>query len=351
MGARCRRRQKVGRVTPSYALHPEMVGRGRAKKDDAIKFIIDKLELKRYKQRRHGTNRRDRLDDVRRDGDGRLPTRCRHTVEKDKMKSKTKKEWVDIITERANRRVRYAVEIMRCWMYPDQQATDADRDLAAWGREHGITPAFIKSVFFGNGGMIEGEMPHVKLDYLEANPDDMAPWMEFLDDLCSDGEVYWTLAFYELLTKEDWDASTLEEFVHMTETRYFREANKLYKDRMLDVLAEYGEVDPEMGMHKQVCDWLARQLDSADFSDIVAVYELDAGWEAGEDERFEDEDAYNNAMFDRATEWVEDCLMGGRGNAVFGTWDECATVLIKYCSDAQVRYVWDVLEMEQYEWL
>lgn len=41
----------MGRVTPSYALHPEMVGRGRLdakKKDKTIKFIIDKLELKRY---------------------------------------------------------------------------------------------------------------------------------------------------------------------------------------------------------------------------------------------------------------------------------------------------------------
>lgn len=50
MGARCRHRRKVGSVTSSYALHPEMVGRGRAKKDESIKFIIDKLELKRYKE-------------------------------------------------------------------------------------------------------------------------------------------------------------------------------------------------------------------------------------------------------------------------------------------------------------
>lgn len=46
MGARCRHRQNVGRITPSYALHPEMVGRGRAKKkDESIKFIIDNLKL------------------------------------------------------------------------------------------------------------------------------------------------------------------------------------------------------------------------------------------------------------------------------------------------------------------
>lgn len=48
MVARCRHRQKVGSVTASYALHPEMVGAwalGRAKKDKPIKFIIDKLKL------------------------------------------------------------------------------------------------------------------------------------------------------------------------------------------------------------------------------------------------------------------------------------------------------------------
>ena len=104
-------------------------------------------------------------------------------------------------------------------------------------------------------------------------------------------------------------------------------------------------------MHKQVCDWRARQLDESDLTELVAMYELDAGWEAGEDERFEDEDAYNNAMFERATEWVTDCLTTGKGNEVFGTWDECATALIKYCSDDQVRYAWDMLELERYEWL
>lgn len=57
MGARCCHRQKVGRVTPSYALHPEMVGRGREKKDKPIKFIVDKLELKRYKE----SNRAERV--------------------------------------------------------------------------------------------------------------------------------------------------------------------------------------------------------------------------------------------------------------------------------------------------
>lgn len=267
------------------------------------------------------------------------------------MEAKTKRAWMELIAGRAMNRVRYAVEIMRCWMYPDQQPTEEDRNLAAWGQENGITPVFIKSVFFCEGGLLEGEMPHVGLDYIEAHVDDMTPWMEYLDDQCSDGIIEWPVAFEEVLKKSDWDESTLDEFVHMTETRYFREANKLYKDRMFDVLAEYGDADGERQMHQLVCDWLARQLDRTDFSDIVAVYELDAGWEADEDERFEDEDAYNNAMFDRATEWVEDCLMGGRGNEVFGTLDECATVLIKYCSDAQVRYVWDVLEMEQYEWL
>lgn len=48
MGARCSHRQKVGRVTPSYALHPEMVGRGawaREKKDESFKFIIDNLKI------------------------------------------------------------------------------------------------------------------------------------------------------------------------------------------------------------------------------------------------------------------------------------------------------------------
>lgn len=45
MVARCRHRQKVGRITPSYALHPEMVWRGHAKKDESIKFIIDNLNL------------------------------------------------------------------------------------------------------------------------------------------------------------------------------------------------------------------------------------------------------------------------------------------------------------------
>lgn len=279
------------------------------------------------------------------------PTRCWYTMENNKMESKTKKAWMDLIDQRAKRRVRYAVEVMRCWMYPDQTYLDENRNLAAWGKEHGITPEFIKGVFFGDGGLLEGEMPHAGLDYLEANPDDMTPWMEYLDDQCSDGNIHWASAFKEVLTAADWDADTLEEFVHMTETRYFREAEKSYKDRMFDVLAEYGEADPYMEMHKQVCDWLVRQLDESDFTEIVAVYELDAGWEADEDERFEDEDAYNDAMLERATEWVTDCLTTGKGNEVFGTWDECATVLIKYCSDDQVRYVWDVLELEQYEWL
>lgn len=267
------------------------------------------------------------------------------------MEAKTQEEWMSVIVERANHRVRYAVEVMRCWMYPDRTYQDEDRSLASWGREHGITPEFIKGVFFGNGGIIEGAMPHVKLDCLEANPSDMVPWMEYLDDTCSDGEIYWAEAFKELLTKADWDASTLEEFAHMTETRYLREAVKLYKDRMFDVLAEYGEADPDMRMHKQVCDWLARRLDESDFTELVAMYELDAGWEADDDERFEDEDAYNNAMFERATEWVAYRLKTDQGDKVFGTWDECATVLIQYCSDDQVRYVWDVLDLEQYEWI
>lgn len=267
------------------------------------------------------------------------------------MESKTKQAWMDIIAQRSMRRVRYAVELMGCWMYPDHTYLDENRNLASWGQEHGITPEFIKGVFFSEGGMLEGEMPCVGLDYLEAHPDEMAPWMEYLDDQCSDGLIYWAAALDEVLTKADLDASTLEEFAHMTETRYFREAVKLYKDRMFDVLEEYGEADPYMEMHKGVCDWLARQLDESDFTEIVAVYELDRGWEASEDERFEDEDAYNNAMFERATEWVADCLTTGRGNEVFGTWDECATVLIKYCSDDQVRYAWDMLELERYEWL
>lgn len=42
MGARCRHRQKVGRITQSYAIHPEMVGE---KKDKPIKFIVDNLKL------------------------------------------------------------------------------------------------------------------------------------------------------------------------------------------------------------------------------------------------------------------------------------------------------------------
>lgn len=267
------------------------------------------------------------------------------------MEAKTKKAWMDLIAARAKRRVRYAVEVMRCWVFPDNQCNAADSNVAAWGQEHGITPEFIKGVFFGNGGMLEGEMPCVGLDYLEAHPDEMAPWMEYLDDQCSDGTIHWGAALDEVLTKADLDASTLEEFVHMTETRYLREAVKSYKDRMFDVLAEYGEADPYMEMHKRVCDWLVRQLDESDFTEIVAVYELDAGWEADEDERFADEDAYNDAMFERATEWVQDCLKTGRGDEVFGTWDECATVLIKYCSDDQVRYAWDALELEQYEWL
>lgn len=267
------------------------------------------------------------------------------------MEAKTKEEWMDVIDERANHRVRYAVEVMRCWMYPDRTCLDENRSLAQWGREHGITPEFIKSVFFGNGGMLEGKMPHVKLDYLEANPGDMGPWMECIDDECWDGSIHWALAFYELLTKTDLDASALEEFAHMTETRYLREAVKLYKDRMFDVLAEYGEADPYMEMHKRVCDWLARQLDESDFTELVAMYDLDEGLEASEGERFEDEDAYNDAMFERATEWVTYHLKTDQGNKVFGTWDECATVLINYCSDDQVRYVWDVLELEQYEWI
>lgn len=52
MGARCRHRRNVGRVTTSYALHPKMVGRGRLgakKKDESIKFIVDKLKLYGYK--------------------------------------------------------------------------------------------------------------------------------------------------------------------------------------------------------------------------------------------------------------------------------------------------------------
>lgn len=279
------------------------------------------------------------------------PTRCWNTMEKNKMEAKTKKEWMDLIAERARRRVRYAVWVMGCWMYPDTQCNAEDRNLAAWGKEHGITPNFIKDVFFGAGGMLEGQMPHAGLDYLEANPDDMRPWMEYLDDQCSDGVIHWAAALDDVLTTADWDAPTLEEFVHMTETRYFREAEKSYKERMFDVLAEYGEADPYMEMHRQVCDWLVRQLDESDFTEIVVMYELDAGWEADEDERFADEDAYNDAMLERATEWVTDCLEMGRGNEVFGTWDECATVLIKYCSDDQVRYAWDALELERYEWL
>ena len=267
------------------------------------------------------------------------------------MESKTKKAWMELIAKRAMRRVRYAVEVMRCWMYPDTQCNAEDSAVAEWGQEHGITPEFIKGVFFGDGGLLEGEMPHAGLDYLEANPNDMSPWMEYLDDQFSDGNIHWAAALDEVLTAADWDADTLEEFVHMTETRYFQEAEKSYKDRMFDVLAEYGEADPYMEMHKQVCDWLVRQLDESDFTELVAMYELDEGWEADEDERFEDEDAYNDAMFERATEWVTDCLTTGRGNEVFGTWDECATVLIKYCSDDQVRYAWDMLELERYEWL
>lgn len=268
------------------------------------------------------------------------------------MEAKTKRAWMELITDRARRRVRYAVEVMRCWMYPDKQGNDADRDVAAWGQEHGITPGFIKGVFFGEGGWLSGEMPHVGLDYLERSGQNTIDlWMEYLDDECSDGNIYWAAAFEEVLTKADWDAETLEEFVHMTETRYYLLAEKLYKNRLFDVLAEYGEVDDEWKLQKHVCDWLAHQLDWSDFAEIVAVYELDAGWEADEDERFEDEDAYNNAMYERATEWVADCLCNGRGNEVFGTWDECATVLIKYCSDDQVQYVWDVLELECYEYL
>lgn len=45
MVARCRHRQKVGSITASYALHPEMVERVGAKKDKLIKFIIDNLKL------------------------------------------------------------------------------------------------------------------------------------------------------------------------------------------------------------------------------------------------------------------------------------------------------------------
>lgn len=267
------------------------------------------------------------------------------------MEAKTKKEWMDIIAERAMNRVRYAAEVMRCWTFPDQTYLDEDRNLAAWGREHGITPAFIKGVFFSEGGMLEGELPNVGLNVIDAHLDEVTDWMQCLDDKCSDGVIYWAAALDEVLTKADLDASDLEEFVHMTETRYLREAVKLYKDRMFDVLAEYGEVDPYMGMHKHVCDWLARQLDESDFTELVAMYELDAGWEAGEDERFEDEDAYNDAMFERATEWIAYYLKTDQGDKVFGTWDECATVLIKYCSDDQVRYAWDMLELEQYEWL
>ncbi len=267
------------------------------------------------------------------------------------MESKTKKEWVAVITERARHRVRYAVEVMRCWMYPDTQWNAADRSIASWGQEHGITPEFIKGVFFGDGGLLEGEMPNVGLNVIDAHLDEVTDWMEYLDDQCSDGNIHWAAALNEVLTAADWDADTLEAFANMTETRYFREVEKSYKDRMFDVLAEYGELDPYMEMHKQVCDWLVRQLDEIDFTEIVAVYELDAGWEADDDERFADEDAYNDAMFERATEWVQDCLTTGRGDEVFGTWDECATVLIKYCSDDQVRYVWDALELEQYEWL
>ena len=267
------------------------------------------------------------------------------------MESKTKQEWMAIINERANHRVRYAVEVMRCWTFPDQTYLDENRNLAAWGKEHGITPDFIKGVFFGKGGMLEGEMPNVGLNVIDAHLDEVTDWMQCLDDKCSDGIIYWAAALEEVLKKADLDAPTLEEFANVTETRYLREAVKLYKDRMFDVLAEYGEADPYMEMHKQVCDWLARQLDESDFTELVAMYELDAGWEASEDERFEDEDAYNNAMFERATEWVTVCLKTNQGNKVFGTWDECATVLIKYCSDDQVRYAWDMLELEQYEWL
>ncbi len=62
------------------------------------------------------------------------------------MESKTKNEWMAVIAERANHRVRYAVEVMRCWMFPDQQYNDEDRNLSVCGREHGITPEFIKSM-------------------------------------------------------------------------------------------------------------------------------------------------------------------------------------------------------------
>ena len=267
------------------------------------------------------------------------------------MESKTKKEWLEIIAERAMSRVRYAVEVMRCWMFPDQQTNDGDKSIAAWGKEHGITPEFIKGVFFSDGGMLEGEMPKVGLDVIDAHLDEVTDWMQCLDDKCSDGIIYWASALDEVLTKADWDVFILKEFAHMTEVKYYHHAEKSYKDRMFDVLAEYGELDPYMEMHKQVCDRLARRLDESDFTELVAMYGLDAGWEASKDERFEDEDAYNNAMFERATECVTVCLKTNQGNKVFGTWDECATVLIKYCSDDQVRYVWDVLELEQYEWL
>ena len=153
------------------------------------------------------------------------------------MEAKTKKAWMDLIAARAKRRVRYAVEVMGCWMYPDQTYLDENRNLAELGQEHGITPNFIKDVFFGEGGMLEGEMPYAGLDYLEANPDDMTPWMEYLDDQCSDGNIHWAAALDEVLTAADWDADTLEEFVHMTETRYLREAVKSYKDRMFDFTA------------------------------------------------------------------------------------------------------------------
>ena len=272
-------------------------------------------------------------------------------MEINKMESKTKREWMDIIAERAMSRVRYAVEVMRCWMFPDQQTNDEDRNLSAWGQKHGITPEFIKDVFFSDGGMLEGELPHVGLNVIDAHLDEVTDWMQCLDDKCSDGIIYWAAALDEVLTKADWDVFILKGFVHMTEVKYYRLAEKSYKDRMFDVLKVYGELDPEMRMHKQVCDWLVRQLDESNFMEIVIEYELDAGWEAGEDERFEDEVAYNNAMFERATEWVTDYLTTGRGDKVFGTWSECATALIRYCSNDQVRYTWDILELEQYEWL
>ena len=75
------------------------------------------------------------------------------------MEAKSKHEWMDIIAERANHRVRYAAEVMGCWTFPDQTYLDENRNLAARGTEHATTPEFITGLFFGQGGKLEGEMP------------------------------------------------------------------------------------------------------------------------------------------------------------------------------------------------